>query len=242
MKASSSRWSAPSGGAIRAGGKRGSGRPLSSPSPRALRRTPTRPTGGPEDRCPVDRTSGDVRPTSRGSTMREPDALLPERLEAFVGCFRDEFRRQDQARWAAVYLQGLLRPGGRKNVEGLARAVTLPAGLEVEDVTQALQHFVNQSPWDEDRLWERYRSLVARRLPADGLLVLEEMAFAKQGRHSVGVHRQFSRALGRKINCQVAIALHHVGPPGWCPLGLRLYLPRGWLQDPARLQAAGVPE
>src|SRR5918912_3480482 len=118
--------------------------------------------------------------------MCEPDAPLPERLEAFVGWFRDDFRRQDQARWAAVYLQGLLRPGGRKNVEGLARAVTLPPGLEVEDVTQALQHFVNQSPWDEDRLRHRYQSLLARRLSADGLLVVTEMAFAKQGRHSVG--------------------------------------------------------
>jgi SRSO17 transposase len=35
--------------------------------------------------------------------------------------------------------------------------------------------------------------------------------------------------------------LYHVGAAGCCPLGLRLYLPRGWLTSAARLEAAGVP-
>src|SRR2546423_1794241 len=127
-----------------------------------------------------------------------PEALAA-RLDDFLAPYRAEFRRRDQARWAAVYLQGLLRPGARKNVENLARAVTLPPGLAVEDVAQALQHFINQSPWDEGKVWRRYQSLVAEQLAgADGLLVAEELAFVKQGRHSVGVQRQYSRALGQK--------------------------------------------
>jgi SRSO17 transposase len=169
-------------------------------------------------------------------------AVTPETLEDYLGLFRGEFRRRDQAQWAAVYLQGLLRPGGRKNVESLARSVTLPDGLLVEDVAQALQHFINQSPWDEGRLWRRYQALRAQEAPGDGLFVFEEMGFVKQGRHSVGVQRQFSRALGRKTNCQLAVAVHHVSAAGCAPLGLRLYLPRGWLSDPARLDAAGVPQ
>ncbi len=72
--------------------------------------------------------------------------------------------------------------------------------------------------------------------------MLDDPAFVKQGRHSVGVQRQYSGALGRKTNCQIAVAVYYAGPAGCCPLGLRLYLPRGWLQQPHRLDAAGVPE
>src|SRR5262249_41750552 len=75
----------------------------------------------------------------------------------------------------------------------------------------------------------------------DGMLVLEEFAFPKQGRHSVGVQRQYSAALGRKINCQIAVSLHNVNAATCAPLTLRLYMPRHWLEDHARLDAAGVP-
>jgi SRSO17 transposase len=171
------------------------------------------------------------------------DDNLPDRLERFLEPFRGDFRRREQARWAAVYLQGLLRPGARKNIETLARSVQLPADLVVEDVAQALQHFIHQSPWDEERLWRRYWARLATQgLPQGSTLILEELGFVKQGRHSVGVQRQFSRALGRKVNCQAAIALHLLSPGRFVPLGLRLYLPRGWLQDAKRLDTAGVPE
>jgi SRSO17 transposase len=175
--------------------------------------------------------------------MLECDTCLPHKLEQFTSRFRGDFRRRDQAVWAAVYLQGLLRPGGRKTIESLSRTVTLPAGLRVEDIAQALQHFINQSPWDEQKLWRRYRRWLAERLdPAGGLFVLEEFAFRKQGRHSVGVQRQYSVALGRKTNCQIAVSLHLVCPTAYLPLALRLYLPRSWLEDRTRLDATGVPE
>ena len=111
----------------------------------------------------------------------------------------------------------------------------------MEDAAQALQNFVNQSPWDEQIVWRRYRTLLAERVAEpDGVFVVNDLTFIKQGRHSVGVQRQYSSALGRKTNCQIAVALHHVGAAGGCPLGLRLYLPRAWLQQPQRLDAVGV--
>jgi SRSO17 transposase len=175
--------------------------------------------------------------------MTERDVSLPQRLEAFLRSFRSDFRRREQADWAAVYVQGLLHPGGRKTIESLARTVTLPAGLRVEDVTQALLQFINQSPWDEQKLWRRYHRRLAEGLePASGLFVLDEFAFHKQGRHSVGVQRQYSAALGGKTNCQVAVSLHHAGASACLPLALRLYLPRRWTEDPSRLDSAGVPE
>jgi SRSO17 transposase len=177
----------------------------------------------------------------KSGMMFERDATLVQRLEQFARGFRADFRRREQAEWAAVYLQGLLQTDGRKTIENLARFVTLPDSLRVEDVAQALQHFINQSPWDEQKIYQRYFGLLAERL-GSGIFVLEELAFVKQGRHSVGVQRQYSTVLGRKANCQIAVALHYLSPAGFHPLAMRLYLPRRWLEDKPRLDAAGVPE
>jgi SRSO17 transposase len=67
------------------------------------------------------------------------------------------------------------------------------------------------------------------------------MTFIKQGRHSVGVQRQLSSTLGRKVNCQVAVVLHHATATRAVPLELRLYLPRNWVGEKAKLSVAGVP-
>jgi SRSO17 transposase len=171
------------------------------------------------------------------------DASYLQRLDAFGEAFREDFRRRDQARWAAVYLQGLLlATEERKTIGTMARRVVLPADLVVEDVAQALQNFVNQSPWDERLILRRLRSRMAAAVAEeDGAIVIDEVAVAKQGRFSVGVQRQFSGILGRKTNCQVATVLYHYGAGGVWPLSLRLYLPKSWLGNDARLDSAGVP-
>jgi SRSO17 transposase len=175
--------------------------------------------------------------------MFDREAAWLERLDDYVDLFREDFRRRDQIRWVSVYLQGLLLEGEVKTIGAMARLVLLPPELIVEDVAQALQNFVNQSPWDERKLWRRHRQMNrSTDAEADGLFFLEDLAFVKNGRHSVGVQRQYSGVLGRKTNCQIAIGLFYVGTSGVCPLGLRLYLPRTWLQDQDRLDAAGVPE
>ena len=178
--------------------------------------------------------------------MFPPRAPVPPflaRLDDYVGLFRAEFRRREQASWAAVYLQGLLLDVGRKNIETLARRVVLPPDLAVEDPVQALQNFINQSPWDDRKLLRRYRALMAARRPVGrGTFVVSDLTFPKQGDRSVGVQRQLSREYGRKINCQVAVTLAFVGADVAYPLAARLYLPRGWLRAPGRLVSAGVPE
>jgi SRSO17 transposase len=174
-----------------------------------------------------------------------PD-LAPEvldRLDSYSARFRDDFNRPRQAAYSGVYLQGLILDGERKSIEPLSRKVILPPGLEVADLDQALQQFVGQSTWSEQAVWGRYRSVMAETFASKGgIFIIDDTSFPKQGKHSVGVQRQYCGASGKKANCQVAPSVHYVSPKGHYPLAMRLYLPESWLGDSGRLDKSGVPE
>jgi SRSO17 transposase len=172
--------------------------------------------------------------------VMEVDAAVLERLEAYAAEFAREFGRIERTHWAGVYVQGLLLDGERKSIEPLSRRVVVPGWHG--DTEQALQQLVNQSPWEQVRVLHRYRALLAETLadPA-AVLIIDDTGFAKKGTHSVGVARQYSGTLGKQDNCQIAVSLHYAAPRGDYPLGLRLYLPEEWTDDPARLDKAQVP-
>jgi len=172
----------------------------------------------------------------------ELDSAVLDRLRDYAALFAADFPQAKPARWAGVYLQGLLLDGERKSIEPLSRRITLPEGLTSTDAEQALQQFVNQSPWDEQRVLRRYRARLAETFASpEGIFVIDDTSFPKQGKHSVGVQRQYCGALGKKANCQAAPSVHYVSPRGHYPLDLRLYLPESWLADKQRLDQAGVP-
>ena len=172
--------------------------------------------------------------------------LAPEvldRLASYAARFRGEFNRPRQAAYCGVYLRGLILDGDRKSVEPMSRKLTPPPGLEVADLDQALQQFLGQSTWDEQALWKRYRSVMAEVFATPrGIFVIDDTSFPKQGKHSVGVQRQYCGAQGKRANCQVAPSVHYVSPKGHYPLAMRLYLPESWAGDADRLDRAGVPE
>src|SRR3954467_13812234 len=172
--------------------------------------------------------------------------LTPEvldRLRDYAAVFGDDFSHKKQAAWSGVYLQGLLHDGERKSIEPPAARVTLPPGLTAKAPEQALQQFVNQSPWDDQALAKRYRQHLAQTFASpEGIFVFDDTSYPKQGKHSVGVQRQYCGALGKKANCQVAPSVHYVSPKGHYPLAMRLFLPDCWVEDEGRLDEAGVPE
>ena len=172
--------------------------------------------------------------------------LAPEvlhRLGDYAELFRDLFPYATQFAWSGVYLRGLLEDGERKSVEPMAARVPRPPQLlDVKDPEQALQQFVNQSPWHEGPLWERYRSVMARDFASPrGIFVIDDTGSPKQGKHSVGVQHQYCGQLGKKANCQVAVTVHYVSPKGHFPAALRLFLPKSWTGERERLERAGVP-
>ena len=173
--------------------------------------------------------------------------LPPEvlgRLRDYADLFRDDFRHTSQRSWSGVYLRGLLQNGERKSIEPMVARVRLPSQLlDIEDPEQALQQFVNQSPWDEQKVLQRYRTAMAQSFASPrGILVIDDTGFPKQGKHSVGVQHQYCGQLGKKANCQVAVTVHYVSPNGHFPATLRLFLPKSWTSSPERLDEAGVPE
>jgi SRSO17 transposase len=165
-----------------------------------------------------------------------PQADWQAAFEAWVAPFLARLRRAEQRHWAPVYLQGLLGPGERKSIEPMAARVA-PGDV------QQLHHFISTSPWRCEPLEEE---LVRAADPLvggpDAVLVIDDTALVKQGRHSVGVARQYCGQLGKKANCQALVSLTLARAEVPVCVGLRLFLPRAWAEDAARRTRAGVPE
>jgi SRSO17 transposase len=125
--------------------------------------------------------------------------------------------------------------GERKSIEPMASR--LPDGN-----VQALQQFVNQSPWSSQKVRASLARKVEHEFVPEAYWIMDEVSFPKQGQHSVGVARQYCGALGKTANCQVAVTLHLGTEEASTPLDWVLYLPEKWIQDPVRRKETGVPE
>ena len=70
--------------------------------------------------------------------------------------------------------------------------------------------------------------------------IVDDTGFPKQGKHSVGVARQYCGQLGKQDNCQAAVSLSVSTWSASLPIAWRLYLPEVWCEDSDRCQQAGV--
>ena len=158
-------------------------------------------------------------------------ALL-RRLTRWLDQFKICFGHRAQLVSLRQYVDGLLGDSARKSMQAMLARVTEPASY------QAFQHFITHAPWDAERVWRRLRAVVPERR---GIVILDETSFPKQGKHSVGVARQYCGALGKGANCQVAVTIAlWTGVRAWW-LGATLYLPAAWAMDPARRAHARIP-
>ncbi len=157
------------------------------------------------------------------------------KLEAFLADVVLPMGRKERRDHAEEYLRGLLMDGERKSIEPMASR--MPDG----DV-QALQQFVNQSPWSSQKVRASLARKVEDEFVPEAYWLMDEVSFPKQGQHSVGVARQYCGALGKTANCQVAVTLDLGTEESSTPLDWALYLPEKWIKDPVRRKEAGVPE
>jgi SRSO17 transposase len=139
------------------------------------------------------------------------------------------------------YCLGLVLPGERKSVEPMA-AVTAPARVAAQH--QSLLHFIGNGGWSDERVLAKVGDLVLPEIERHGPItawIIDDTGFPKQGRHSVGVARQYCGQLGKEDNCQVAVSLSLANSHASLPVAYRLYLPKEWTSDRARRRKAGVP-
>ncbi len=149
---------------------------------------------------------------------------------------RRYFARSEPRQRAIAYIQGLLSDVPRKNGWQLAEQ----AG---EGRPDGMQRLLSSSVWSADELRDELYTYVIEVLgESDGVLVVDESGFLKQGRHSAGVKRQYSGTAGRVANCQIGVFLTYASRGGHALLDRALYLPREWTDDRARCRQVGIPD
>ena len=139
------------------------------------------------------------------------------------------------------YCTGLMLPGERKSVEPMA-AKTAPARTAAQH--QSLLHFVGVGGWSDEKVLAKVREMVLPGIERHGSIegwIIDDTGYPKQGRHSVGVARQYCGQLGKQDNCQVAVSLSLANHHASLPVAYRLYLPQEWAEDAARRGKTGVP-
>ena len=162
---------------------------------------------------------------------------LAQRIVAFHGRFHGFFvvRTRNVIAQSKKYLLGLIQ-SEKRNMERMAEVV--PAADD-----QAYQHFISNSPWSHRALLDQIAQEVDTRFGAseDYFLVVDESAFAKKGKDSVGVARQWNGRLGKVDNCQVGV-FTALGCGDEVTLSdERLFLSQAWVDDRKRCRKARIP-
>lgn len=156
-------------------------------------------------------------------------------LEHWLQPFLAGLSHPARRRMCPLYLAGLIGPGDRKSVQPMA-ARSGDVGYD------QLHHFVTAGVWDsaplDAALLKEADRLVGGRA---SFLVIDDTALPKKGQHSVGVAPQYASALGKMSNCQSLVSLTLASREVPVMVGLRLFLPETWTDDPERMTRARVP-
>src|SRR5262245_28763476 len=172
----------------------------------------------------------------------EADVAVAVRFATYVEGLAGVIGHKDRVRPLRDYCIGLMMPCERKSVEPMA-AVTAPSRTAAQH--QSLLHFVGEGNWSDQRVLAKVREMVLPAIERQGPIeawIIDDTGFPKQGRHSVGVARQYCGQLGKQDNCQVSVSLSIANHHASLPVAYRLYLPKDWAGDSKRRRKTGVPE
>ena len=164
--------------------------------------------------------------------------VLDAEFEAVCARIGPLFYRPESRAHAGAYLRGLLAPLEKKNGWTIAEHVGAPE-------PKRMQRFLNLTPWDADQLRDVLVGYAMEHFADErAVLIADPTGFAKKGRKSAGVQRQYSGTLGRIDNCQIGTFLAYATPGGHrLLLDRELYLPQhSWAEDRERCREAGVPD
>jgi len=176
------------------------------------------------------------------ATTLDPGAQA--RLDAYFGQLGKVLGSDSRRESFAIYAMGLFSDLERKSVEPIA-ARACPDPEEVDAMHQRLLHFASVAKWPDApvRLTAARAGLAAmvERDPIESWIV-DDTGFLKQGKHSVGVQRQYTGSAGKITNCQIGVSLSLASRSSHLPVDFELYMPKDWTNDPKRRKEAHVPD
>jgi len=149
---------------------------------------------------------------------------------------RPLFAAPSVAASANAFLDGLL--GGERRKTSWMRA---EAGGDPGPWRQ--QAILGRAHWDAEALRDVVQDYVVETLASpNGMVVIDETGFLKQGKASCGVGGQYTGSAGKITNCQIRVFAAYVSDQCHAFIDRRLYLPKAWTGDPARMRTTHVPE
>jgi SRSO17 transposase len=159
-----------------------------------------------------------------------------EELERWLTPFLAQLGNKTRRRMCPLYVGGLIGPGDRKSVQPMATRFA-PGDYD------QLHHFIAAGVWDAAPLEAELLAQADRLVGGEAaVLVIDDTALPKKGSHSVGVAPQYASALGKNANCQTLVSATLAQGEVPVMVGLRLFLPESWTNDPARMKKARVPD
>src|SRR5205085_9765305 len=172
------------------------------------------------------------------------DAAAEQRLAKYFDQIGDILDGRGRRESFAVYALGIFGDGERKSIEPIAaRACADPAKMDAAH--QRLLHFAVDSPWSDRavrRAAARYALDAMTQKEAVEVWIIDDTGFLKQGKHSVGVQRQYTGSAGKVTNCQIGVSLSVATRTEQVPIDFALYLPEGWITDEHRRREARIPD
>jgi SRSO17 transposase len=156
----------------------------------------------------------------------------------------EDLPRSDQRTKGELYLRGLLTDGARKSMQPMAERL----GVD----HQGLQQFITSSTWDYRLVRANIASWAVEAIAPEAYVV-DDSGFAKDGKASPLVARQYSGTLGKVGNCQIGVSVQMVTDVASVAANWRLFCPPSWddhtIEDSAageqtrnRRARAGIPD
>jgi SRSO17 transposase len=173
--------------------------------------------------------------------IKELGPKLREHWKRFRQNFRSKTR--DTSVHALAYMQGQMTMESNRNFAGIANNMEKADG-------QAMQHFMSNSPWNGQAVYEQIQEEIKARpeLQTNGLLILDEYADEKAGGESAGTIRQWNGRMGKVDMCQVGVGLGYANwklKPWvvWAMVDNEIFLPQAWFSDEYAVlrQKVGIP-
>ena len=164
---------------------------------------------------------------------------MAKELINFHQLFHDCFGRIEHQRLGLAYISGLMSDAKAKSAE--------PIALEFLDKksVRSVQMFMKNYRWDHLAMQRTHQSMLAPLIGSpEGMITVDPSEFAKKGKESVGVARQYCGAAGKVENCQSGVFVGYSSDKGYGLLSCRLYMPESWFvkEQEQRRKANLVPE